>query len=89
MQCFLTSVPGAYNRQQVADRYAAITGRDTSNILFYYVFGLLKLAVIMQQIYYRFKMGTTKDERFGMLILFIYLMGQMAAKAIETGRVSR
>lgn len=88
MQCFLTSIPGAYNRQQVADRYAALTGRDTSNILFYYVFGLLKLAVIMQQIYYRFKMGTTKDQRFGALILFIYLMGQMAAKAIETGKIS-
>jgi aminoglycoside phosphotransferase (APT) family kinase protein len=88
MQCFLTSLPGAYNRQQVADRYGELTGRDTSNILFYYVFGVLKLAVIMQQIYYRFKAGTTRDERFGMLILFIYLMGQIAARAIETGKIS-
>ena len=43
----------------------------------------------MQQIYYRFKMGTTKDERFGALILFIHLMGQMAARAIETGKISQ
>ncbi len=89
MQCFLTSVPGAYSRQQVADRYGEFTGRDTSNILFYYVFGVLKLAVIMQQIYYRYKTGATKDERFGMLILFIHLMGQIAARAIETEKISR
>ena len=32
--------------------------------LFYYAFGLFKIAVIAQQIYYRYKQGLTKDERF-------------------------
>ena len=33
-------------------------------MLFYYAFGLFKTAVIVQQIYYRYVQGFTKDERF-------------------------
>ena len=40
------------------------SGFDTSNVLFYYAFGLFKTAVIVQQIYYRYVQGFTKDERF-------------------------
>jgi aminoglycoside phosphotransferase (APT) family kinase protein len=31
---------------------------------YYEVFGLFKLAVVLQQIYYRFHVGQTSDERF-------------------------
>ena len=40
------------------------TGRDLSDIVFYYVFAMFKVAVIIQQIYYRYFHGMTKDERF-------------------------
>jgi aminoglycoside phosphotransferase (APT) family kinase protein len=59
-----TSLPGSFTRQQLLERYQAKTGFDVSNIVFYYVFALFKTAVIIQQIYYRFHHGMTKDARF-------------------------
>ena len=46
------------------ERYAEATGIDCSHIHWYHVFGVFKIAVILQQIYIRFQRGQTKDERF-------------------------
>ena len=46
------------------ERYAARTGRDVSNVRYYEVFALFKIAVVIQQIYYRFVVGQTDDPRF-------------------------
>ncbi len=87
VQCFMTTEPGALTRMQLAEIYAARTGRDISNILFYYVLALMKLAVIVQQIYYRYKQGLTKDERFASMIFMVAILGQKAAGRIESGRI--
>ncbi|WML29908.1 phosphotransferase family protein [Neobacillus sp. OS1-32] len=55
---------GFYSRQQFIDAYAEKTGRDISKVNFYLTFAYFKLAVICQQIYYRFKKGQTNDQRF-------------------------
>jgi aminoglycoside phosphotransferase (APT) family kinase protein len=60
----LTSAPGWYTPQQLVETYASETGRDVSRISYYQVFALFKLAVVLQQIYYRFHVGQTRDERF-------------------------
>ncbi|MFY4774521.1 phosphotransferase family protein [Metabacillus sp. RGM 3146] len=60
----VTIRPEFYTRVQFIDRYAKKSGRDTSNIHYYLTFAYFKLAVICQQIYYRYKMGQTKDARF-------------------------
>jgi len=60
----LTSQPGWYTRDEFVRRYAERTGRDLSNIHYYEVLGIFKLAVILQQIYYRFRRGQTADARF-------------------------
>lgn len=60
----LTLGPGWYTRDEIAHAYARSTGRDLSEILYYEVFGLFKLAVVLQQIYFRWKRGQTSDERF-------------------------
>ena len=60
----LTSQPGWYTRDQFVQRYAKRTGRDLSQIGYYEVLGMFKLAVILQQIYYRFRRGQTQDMRF-------------------------
>ena len=73
-------------RQDLVDIYAAASGRDVSNILFYYVFGTFKIAVIAQQIYARWAKGLTKDPRFASLDVIVGLLGRNAARAIETGR---
>ncbi len=60
----VTANPGWYTREEFIDRYAEKTGRDLSGIGYYEVLGVFKLAVIIQQIYYRFWRGQTSDERF-------------------------
>jgi aminoglycoside phosphotransferase (APT) family kinase protein len=84
-----TTLPGNLRRAEVVERYAAFTGRDVSNILFYYVFGLFKIAVIAQQIYFRYKQGLTKDERFAALIGAVRILGHTAAQAIDRRRIDR
>lgn len=74
----LTWLPGNYTRQQLIDHYAKKTGRDLTDIHFYYVFGLFKNAVIAQQIYHRFKHGNSSDPRFGALLPMIQLLGEKA-----------
>ncbi len=85
--CFLTLEPGCMTRREVAETYAARTGRDIGYLGFYYAFGLIKLAVIAQQIYYRHKQGLTKDERFAPLIFAVGALSSMALQVIETGEV--
>jgi aminoglycoside phosphotransferase (APT) family kinase protein len=63
----LTSVthrPGYFTRDEVIDRYATRSGRDLSTIRFYEIFALFKIAVVIQQIYYRYATGQTADARF-------------------------
>ncbi|HYO12679.1 MAG TPA: phosphotransferase family protein [Thermoanaerobaculia bacterium] len=84
-----TALPGNLSRIEVAERYAARTGRDISHIVFYYVYGLFKISVIAQQIYYRYKQGLTKDERFAGLLDAVRILGRTASRAIEKGRIDR
>jgi aminoglycoside phosphotransferase (APT) family kinase protein len=84
-----TTHPGNLSRAEVVERYARQTGRDVSKILFYYVYGVFKIAVIAQQIYYRYRQGLTKDERFAALGSAVRLLGWTAARAIEVGRMDR
>lgn len=60
----LTSQPGWFTRDEFVARYAQQTGRDLSCIGYYEVLGIFKLAVILQQIYFRFRRGQTQDTRF-------------------------
>ena len=60
----VTTEPGWYSPQELVERYAARTGRDCSRIQYYEVLGIFKLAVILQQIYFRWVKGQTQDERF-------------------------
>lgn len=75
------------SRRELAERYAEKSGRDISNLLFYYVFGTFKIAVIAQQIYARYKKGFTKDERFSTFNIFVATLGKIAAHALEKQRV--
>lgn len=76
-------LPGNMTRREVADYYAEKSGLDISNILYFYVFGLFKNAVIMQQIYSRYKKGYTQDERFAMLIWGVQELAKKAVGALE------
>jgi aminoglycoside phosphotransferase (APT) family kinase protein len=60
----LTARPGWYTREEIVRRYARKTRRDVSKVAFYEIFALYKTAVVIQQIYIRWKRGQTRDERF-------------------------
>ena len=83
----LTWLPGNLTRRKVVARYAERSGRDLTDILFYYVFGLFKNAVIAQQIYARWKQGHSQDARFGHLLPMIIELANKAAGAIESGKI--
>ena len=84
----LSWLPGNLTREEFVARYAEKTGIDTSNILFNYVFGLFKLAVIGQQIYARYKKGFTKDPRFAGIIFLVKACAERGVKALEAERIS-
>jgi aminoglycoside phosphotransferase (APT) family kinase protein len=60
----VTHRPGYLTPEQIVDRYARRSGRDVSNVRYYQVFALFKIAVVIQQIYFRWKTGQTTDGRF-------------------------
>jgi len=60
----VTTRPGWLTCRELIDRYAARTKHDLSRLTFYEVFALFKVAVVIQQIYYRFVKGQTEDPRF-------------------------
>lgn len=74
-------------RRELAEIYAEISGRDISNILYYYVFGTFKIAVIAQQIYARYVKGFTQDERFASFDKFVASLGRFAADSINKKRI--
>lgn len=84
-----TALPGGLRRAEVVERYAQRSGREVGGVLFYYVFGLFKIAVIAQQIYFRYRQGLTKDPRFARLGEGVLALGQGAALAIDRGRIDR
>lgn len=83
-----TAAPGNLDRAEVAKYYGELSGRDISDVVFYFALGCFKVAVIGQQIYARFKKGQSKDPRFGGLIFLVHAMAKRAKAAIETGNLS-
>jgi aminoglycoside phosphotransferase (APT) family kinase protein len=78
-----TNLPGALTRDEMVKRYAKKTGIRINNFDFYLCFGFFRLAVIAQQIYYRFYHGQTKDQRFKALIVAIHLLEEQAHRMME------
>ncbi len=67
-------------REEIIERYEARTGRDLSRIVFYETFARFKVAVVIQQIYFRYVQGQTRDERFRN---FDGLVRELSREALE------
>jgi aminoglycoside phosphotransferase (APT) family kinase protein len=59
-----TQSEGFMSRGEAVAFYAARSGLDTGAVSYYEVFGSFKMAVVLQQIYFRFHQGQTQDARF-------------------------
>ncbi|MDH3919738.1 MAG: phosphotransferase family protein, partial [Rhodospirillales bacterium] len=55
---------GFPSREAAVERYARATGFDCGAVHWYHVFGVFKIAVVLQQIYIRYLRGQTRDRRF-------------------------
>lgn len=74
----VTTRPGWYTRDEVLSHYHDRTQLDLQNIKFYEVFAVFKIAVVLQQIFYRYKRGQTDDARFAHLDRGVELLAQIA-----------
>ncbi|MEO0473404.1 MAG: phosphotransferase, partial [Bacteroidota bacterium] len=84
-----TYLPGNPTRSEVVVLYEKMSGRKVEHPVFYYVYGLFKLAVIVQQIYARYKLGYTKDPRFAQLIMAVRACAQVGLQAIDRNRLDQ
>lgn len=60
----VSTLEGFFTRDEFIHLYSQKSGRDVSNVHYYLTFAYFKLAVICQQIYFRYKKGQTTDPRF-------------------------
>ncbi len=82
----VTNGPGWMTREAMIERYQTKTGRDLSRIAFYETFARFKVAVVIQQIYFRYVQGQTQDERFRN---FDGLVRELVGEALELAKRSR
>ncbi|KZS42990.1 aminoglycoside phosphotransferase [Aquimarina aggregata] len=59
-----SNIPGMLTREEIITYYCQKTGREVDDFRFYRVYGLFRLAGIVQQIYYRYSKGYTKNKAF-------------------------
>jgi aminoglycoside phosphotransferase (APT) family kinase protein len=78
-----TTAEGAPTRKEVVELYSQLSGRSIENYDFYHCYSVFRLAVIAQQIYYRYYHGQTKDERFKHMIMGVRINEQSALNIIE------
>jgi aminoglycoside phosphotransferase (APT) family kinase protein len=75
-------LPGMPKRRELVDYYCDRMGLSARNWVFYEVFGWFRLAVIMQQIYYRFHSGQTNNQAFAGFPRFVEYLDARCRRAI-------
>ena len=81
-----SDIAGAPTRAEIITRFQQQTGLAVDNFPFYFCFGLFRLAVIGQQIYYRYYHGLTKDQRFAGFVKKTHVLQQMC-ELIMSGKI--
>jgi aminoglycoside phosphotransferase (APT) family kinase protein len=78
-----TYLPGMLTRAQIVERYRTSTGVSVDRWPFYEVFGLFRLAVIAQQIYYRYHHKQTRNPAFRHFWAAAWLLERRCRRAIR------
>jgi aminoglycoside phosphotransferase (APT) family kinase protein len=78
-----TGAPGFLTRDELRRLYERHTGRATDGIGWYEVFGLWKLAILLEGSYKRFRSGTTDDRFFAELETGVPMLIERALSLIE------
>jgi aminoglycoside phosphotransferase (APT) family kinase protein len=77
-----SNMEGMLTREQILRRYEEKSGRKVEHYDFYYLFGLFRMLVVVQQMYYRYYNGQTKDERFKEIVQKVFTLDELALKII-------
>jgi aminoglycoside phosphotransferase (APT) family kinase protein len=80
-----THLPGMLTRREVVDYYLQRSGLKPADWRFYEVFGLFRLAVIIQQIYYRYHHGQTRNPAFRRFWLLVHYFDHRCRKLLGAG----
>jgi aminoglycoside phosphotransferase (APT) family kinase protein len=83
-----TTAPGFWNRDQLAARYAEVSGRDLGRLDFYVAFGFWKLACVLEGVYARYLGGALGERDPAELQVFkdqVDAAARMAAERLEAG----
>jgi aminoglycoside phosphotransferase (APT) family kinase protein len=78
-----THLPGMLTRKEVVQYYAEKTGLAVDNFDFYVIYGLFRLAVIIQQIYYRYFQGQTRNPAFADFGQLVNYLQQRCERLIQ------
>lgn len=78
-----THLPGMLTRQEVIEYYLDKTNIDVDDFRFYEVYGLFRLAGIVQQIYYRYHHKQTRNPAFKNMWQFVHYLMYRCRKAIK------
>jgi aminoglycoside phosphotransferase (APT) family kinase protein len=80
-----TNVEGGPTRLDLLRLYEELLpGRLPDDMRFYYTFAIFKNAVVAQQIYKRWSLGLTKDERFAAMIWGVKMLAEFGLEASRT-----
>ncbi|KGT46487.1 MULTISPECIES: phosphotransferase family protein [Acinetobacter] len=82
-----TNLKGMFTRQEVVDYYLGKTELQPANWTFYEVFGVFRLAVIAQQIYYRYFHKQTNNPAFKDFWIVIHALHIRALKLIGKQKI--
>lgn len=82
-----TSKPGNPGRMELVEMYGEKSGKKINDLVFYYVYGLFKIAVIVQQIYFRYDKGLTTNEKFKDLNKMTNLMCTIGWQSIQKNKI--
>ena len=82
-----THLPGMMRRAELVEYYCGRAGLAPPSFDFYYVYGLFRLAVIVQQIYYRFVLGQTRNPAFAPFGQFCQVLSR-TAEAVAGGKAA-
>ncbi len=74
---------GFLSRNEIVERYAEKTGRDTTLLPWFEAFGMWKIAIIMEASYARFLVGKSDDQMFATLDQIVPALGGAAVHALE------
>lgn len=79
----VTNRKGWFTREEILERYGERRGADLSGVGFYEVFAVFKLAVVLQQIFFRYRRGQTDDPRFAVLGERVQWLARIATQLAE------